>query len=153
MTQRMTLTPVTFSDAKAFVDEHHRHNVGPQGHKYSIGLEESGKLIGVVMAGRPIARHNDDGKTLEVTRVCVLEGYPSACSKLYAAAWRVAKNLGYQRLITYTLASEPGTSLRAAGWKVIGTTKARKGWDTPSRPRSLPEKYPQEQKTIWEATT
>lgn len=148
----MTLTPVTFAEAKAFVEEHHRHNVGPQGHKYSIGLsDENGILIGVVIVGRPIARHNDDGTTLEVTRNCVLEGHPSACSMLYSAAWRVARNLGYQKLITYTLVTEPGTSLKAAGWKVIGQTQESKnGWSVPSRPRKMPERYPTGQKNIWE---
>lgn len=147
----MELTPIVFSEAKAFVTEHHRHNVGPQGHKYSIGLSDGGNLIGVCMVGRPIARHNDDGMTLEVTRNCVLEGFPSACSMLYAAAWRVARNLGYQRLITYTLITEPGTSLKAAGWKIIGQTEAsKKGWSVPSRPRSMPERYPTGQKNIWE---
>lgn len=145
------LQPLSLKEAQLFVDEHHRHNVSPQGHKFSIGLNDGEKVIGVVMVGRPIARHNDDGWTLEVIRCCVLEGYKDANSMLYAAAWRVAKNLGYNRLITYTLKTEPGTSLKAAGWKVIGETQARpKGWDTPSRPRVMSERYPTGQKTIWE---
>lgn len=145
------LQPITFEEAAAFVNKYHRHNVAPQGHKYSIGLNDGEKVIGVIIVGRPVARFNDDGWTLEVTRCCVLEGYKNACSMLYAAAWRVARNLGYKRLITYTLKSEPGASLKAAGWKVIGETRARpKGWNTPSRPRVMPEKYPTEQKTLWE---
>jgi len=149
--QILELQPITFKEAAQFINEHHRHNVSPQGHKFSIGLNDGEKVIGVVMVGRPIARHNDDGWTLEVTRNCVLENNKNACSKLYAAAWRVTRNLGYKRLITYTLKSEPGTSLKAAGWKVIGETEYKpKGWSVPSRPRVTPDRYPTEQKTKWE---
>jgi hypothetical protein len=147
----LELQPITLKEAQAFIDEHHRHNVSPQGHKFSIGINDGEKVVGVITVGRPIARHNDDGWTLEVTRNCVIEGYKNACSKLYAAAWRVTRNLGYNRLITYTLKSEPGTTLKAVGWKAIGETQARKkGWDTPSRPRVMADRYPTEQKTIWE---
>lgn len=134
-----------------FVDEHHRHNVSPQGHKFSIGLKSGEKLIGVVMVGRPIARHNDDGWTAEVTRCCVLEGFKNANSKLYAAAWRTAKGMGYKRLITYTLESESGSSLKAVGFVIVGHVKGReKGWDTPSRRRTKAERYPTENKIKWE---
>lgn len=145
------LQPLSLKEAQDFINEYHRHNVAPIRDKFRIGLNDGEKVIGVIMVGRPIARHNDDGWTLEVTRCCVLEGYKDANSMLYAAAWRATRNMGYKRLITYTLITEPGTSLVAAGWKVIGQTKARpKGWDTPSRPRVMAEKYPTEQKTIWE---
>ena len=147
----LNLQPIDFAEAKAFINEHHRHNISPIGHKFSIGLNDGEKVIGVVMVGRPIARFNQDGWTLEVTRCCVLENHKNACSKLYSAAWRVVRNLGYKKLITYTLITEPGTSLRAAGWKIIGRTKiSPKGWNTPSRPRVIPAKYPIGQKTLWE---
>lgn len=145
------LVPLELVEAQAFVDKHHRHNVAPHRDKFRIGLALNDELVGVIMVGRPVARHNDDGWTLEAIRCCVLDGYKNACSKLYAAAWRAARNLGYQRLITYTLISESGTSLVAAGAKIIGQTQARpKGWDTPSRRRKMAERYPTEQKTIWE---
>lgn len=148
---KYNLQPLTLAEAQAFVDEHHRHNVAPQGHKFSIGLNDGANVIGVVIVGRPVARHNQDGWTLEVTRCCVLEGYKDACSKLYAAAWRAARAMGYNRLITYTLKSESGASLRASGWRTIGETQARKnGWNTPSRPRVMAERYPTEQKDLWE---
>lgn len=148
---KYNLQPISLKEAQAFVDEHHRHNVAPQGHKFSIGLNDGQKVIGVAIVGRPVARHNQDGWTLEVIRLCVIEGYKDACSKLYAAAWRVTKSMGYNRLITYTLKSEPGTSLKAVGWKIIGETQARKqGWNTPSRPRVMADRYPVEQKVLWE---
>jgi hypothetical protein len=149
----LELQPITLKVAQDFVNTYHRHNVAPVGHKFSIGLNDGEKVIGVCIVGRPISRHNDDGWTAEVLRTCVLDGYKDACSKLYAAAWRAARAMGYKRLITYTLLSEPGTSLKAAGWKVIGQTEYKpKGWDVPSRPRVMAERYPTEQKNIWEVS-
>lgn len=146
----LTLTPVTLRQAQAFVNDYHRHNIAPQGHKFSIGLEKAGILIGVCIVGRPIARGNDDGKTAEVLRVCVLEGSPNANSKLYGAAVRACKAMGYTRVITYTLPEEGGASLRAAGFVAEGETENKpKGWDTPSRRRTKPERYPEGQKIRW----
>ncbi len=147
---KLTLTPITLSQAQAFVNEHHRHNIAPHGHKFSIGLEKNGILIGVCIVGRPIARYNDDGKTAEILRVCVLEGNPNANSKLYGAAVRACKAMGYTKVITYTLPEESGASLRAAGFIIEGkTSKRSKGWDTPSRHRETLEKYPYGQKIRW----
>lgn len=146
-----TLTPVTLRQAREFVKDYHRHNAAPQGHKFSIGLLREGRIVGVVIVGRPIARRQDDGKTAEVTRCCVLEGNPNANSALYGAAWRAARAMGYERIITYTLPSESGASLRAAGFKKIGETEAKKnGWSVPSRPREKVEKYPEGRKIVWE---
>lgn len=148
---KYNLQPLSLKEAQTFINEHHRHNIAPIRDKFRIGLNDGEKVIGVVMVGRPIARHNDDGWTLEVNRLCVLDGYKDACSMLYGAAWRVTRAMGYKKLITYTLKTEPGTSLVAAGFKVIGETKATpKGWDVPSRPRVKPKRYPEGQKTIWE---
>ena len=85
--------------------------------------------------------------TAEVTRVAVLDDQPNACSMLYGAAWRACRAMGYRRLITYTLVSEAGTSVRAAGWREVGK-RGGGSWDTPSRPRV--DKHPLEQKVLWE---
>lgn len=131
---RLTIVPVSFREAKAYVAEHHRHHAPPRGHKFSVGVaDDDGVLRGVAMIGRPVARMLDDGLTLEVNRVAT-DGAKNACSALYGAAWRAAKALGYRRLVTYTLASEPGTSLRASGWRLVGEVKGR-SWSCPSRPR------------------
>ena len=123
------LCPVTFRQAVAFVAEHHRHHKPPRGHKFSIGCRnEKETLVGVIMVGRPVARHYDDGYTAEVNRSCVLEDARNANSMLYAAAWRASKAMGYTRLITYTQEGESGSSLRGAGWRVVGERKARKSW-------------------------
>lgn len=139
-------TPLTFDDAAAFVREHHRHHTPPVGHKFSIGAMAGDELVGVVIVGRPVARSRDDGFTLEVTRLCTV-GHRNACSFLYGAAARAAFALGYRRIGTYILKSEPGTSLKAAGWKLIAETKGG-SWSTPSRPRA--DKHPLEPKLLFE---
>jgi len=145
------LVPVSFSDASAFVAGWHRHHVPPIGHKFSIGVADGdGVLRGVVMVGRPVARHYDDGLTLEVNRTAT-DGTGNANSMLYGAAWRAAKALGYSRLITYTQEGESGSSLRAAGWSVVAELNERKGWDTPSRPRSG-RGVDGVQRLLWEAS-
>lgn len=142
----LTLQPTTYEEACDYVTKYHRHHPAPQGHKFSIAVADETKVVGVVMIGRPVARHLDNGRTLEVTRCCT-DGTKNAASKLYGAAWNATKALGYRRLITYTLSSEPGTSLRASGWKELYKTTGG-SWDSPSRPRV--DKHPTGQKTIWE---
>lgn len=115
----LKLKPCTFRQAQDFVRENHRHNKPPVGHKFSIAVYDGEKLCGVVMVGRPIGRYLDDGETLEVNRCCT-DGTRNACTMLYGAAWRAAKALGYKRIITYTLKSENGASLRASGWMCDG---------------------------------
>lgn len=131
----MKLVPCTITDARRFVAHHHRHNDAPQGGLFAAAVEKDGELVGVAIAGRPVARLLNDGETVEVLRVCTT-GTPNACSMLYGAMARAAKALGYRRLITYTLAEEPGTSLVAAGWQRDAELAARPTWSTPSRPRT-----------------
>jgi hypothetical protein len=144
------LVPVSFEVARDFVEGWHRHNKPPIGHKFSIGVADDGVLVGVAVVGRPVARAYDDGLTLEVNRTAT-DGTPNANSMLYGAAWRAAKALGYQRLITYTQADETGASLRAAGWRVVAELASRRGWDTPSRPRDNAS-YLATTRTLWEAS-
>jgi hypothetical protein len=119
--------PVTLRKACAFVLAHHRHNAPPRGHKFSIGIEHDGELVGVAVAGRPVARAFDDGFTLEVNRTCT-DGTRNANSMLYGAIWRAAKAMGYVKLITYTQADECGASLKAAGWRRVKELPARGSW-------------------------
>jgi len=120
------LIPLPFKAAKEFVRRQHRHNAPPQGHKFSIGLREKGKerLLGVAIASTPKARHRNDGFTLEINRVCTDTMYADICSKLYAAAVRTGKAMGYRCFITYTLPEESGSSVKAAGFEFTGRTKA-----------------------------
>lgn len=114
---RLTLCPVTLSQARRFVGEHHRHNLPDRGWKFGVGIKDAqGELVAVGTAGRPKGRGADDGWTIEITRCCTV-GTPNAASMIYGALCRAAKALGYTRAITYTLAEEPGTSLLAAGFE------------------------------------
>jgi hypothetical protein len=125
----MRLVPVSFAIAKAFVTEHHRHNKAPTGWKFGVGVEDdAGVLVGVAMAGRPVARALDDGRTVEVNRTCVLPGQPNANSMLYGAIWRAAKALGYTRAVTYTQADESGATMRAVGWRRAAQLPGRGNW-------------------------
>ena len=119
--------------ANEFVLRYHRHHGAVQGHKFSIGAAQDDLLVGVVIVGRPVSRLRDDGDTLEVTRPCT-DGTRNACSFLYGAASRAAFALGFRRIGTYIRKDEPGTSLTAAGWRMIGETPGR-SWSVPSRPR------------------
>lgn len=96
-----------------------------------------GRTRGAAIVGRPLARRLDDGLTCEVLRVAT-DGAKNACSKLYGACARVAREMGYERILTYTLAEEPGTSLVGAGWTRDGETPGR-SWSVPSRPRPTQE--------------
>lgn len=142
-----TVVPVRLREARAFVKAHHRHHPAVAGGLFAIGAAVGSILVGVAIVGRPVARVWDNGQTAEVTRVAS-DGSRNVCSLLYAAAWRAAKAMGYTRLITYTQAGEPGSSLRAAGWRVVAERPVHAGWDRPSRPRrsSVPV-----QRTLWEA--
>ena len=124
----MRIVPITFREASAFVATLHRHNKPPRGCKFCIGVRDaSGVLRGVAQCGRPIARHFDDGLTLEINRTCT-DGARNANSMLYGACARTAKGMGYGRVITYTQADESGVSLHAAGFVKVRELPARGSW-------------------------
>jgi len=138
----LILTTVSLADANAFVASKHRHHKPVRGHKFSIGCVADGALAGVAIVGRPVSRYLDDGLTLEVTRLCT-DGTKNACSFLYGAAWRAARALGYKKIITYTLATEIGTSLKAAGWICEGMAGGLR-WTGKRKPPS--DLYPAQMK-------
>lgn len=145
------LVPLSQRMARECVTRWHRHNAAPRGDVVRVGVaNDQGELVGVGMAGRPVARHYDDGVTLEVHRVAT-DGHKNANSMIYGALTRAAFALGYTRVITYTQADESGASLRAAGWRVIAQRPARKGWNSVSRPRD-DARYMTSERTLWEAT-
>lgn len=126
--------PLPLAEANAFVVAHHRHHGAVVGHRFSLGVADAdGRVRGVAIIGRPVARYLDNGLTLEVTRVAT-DGAKDACSALYGAARRATFALGYRKLVTYTLASESGASLRASGYRVVGEVAGR-SWSCKSRPR------------------
>ena len=143
----LEIVPCTLREARAYVGKHHRHHQPPQGGLFAIGAAVDGAMVAVVIVGRPVARHLDDGWTAEVTRLCS-DGTRNACSMLYSTAWRAARAIGYRRLVTYTLPEEGGASLRAAGWKLIGAAGGG-SWNNAKRPRV--DTHPLQEKLRWEA--
>lgn len=149
----MTIERLELGEANAFVRAHHRHHKPVIGHLFSIGAATSDsldggarKIVGVAIVGRPVARGRDDGVTAEITRLAT-DGTHNACSFLYGASARAAFALGFKRIGTYILASEPGTSLSAAGWRQIAEVRGR-SWSCPSRPRV--DKHPTQGKLLFE---
>ena len=138
-------TPITIKAANALVAQWHRHHKPTQGGLWAVAVALDGRVVGVAIVGRPMARMLQDGTTCEVTRVAT-DGTPHACSKLYGLVRSIAQKMGYQRILTYTLESEPGTSLFAAGWKDDGPAGGG-SWSRPSRERT--DKAPLERKRRW----
>lgn len=149
----MRLRNLSKREANGFVAQHHRHNKPVAGLKFALGaMDDAGDLVGVVIGGRPVARHLDDGATCEVLRLCVRDGAPRcAASYLLAAARRAAQALALPRVLTYTLEAEGGASLRGAGWQAIARRRPRpSGWNRASRHR---DQLPTDQhaKVLWQA--
>ena len=127
---RLEVVPITLREANNFVENFHRHNKPSQGGKFAIGASYDDCLVGVAIVGNPVARGMMDGFTAEIVRVCVQDDAPkNACSFLYGRCWRIWQQMGGTRMITYTLQSETGSSLKGAGWKLVGEVKPKtKGW-------------------------
>lgn len=139
--------PVPFGQAAAFCAVYHRHLKPPVGHVFSLGVFVGSRLVGVAIVGRPVARLLDDGRTLEITRVAA-DGTRNACSALLGACRREARKRGTATLVTYTLASESGASLRAAGFRPDGLAGGGT-WRRASRQRE--DAHPTERKVRWKA--
>lgn len=151
----MELMEISLKEANAYVVQNHRHHDRVVGHKWSIAAYKDGRLCGVAIVGRPTGRWLDNGKTLEVTRLCT-DGTRNACSFLYAAAANRARKEGYTKIITFILQSEPGTSLRAAGWELESEKAGGLKWygkrydEKPKQLTLFPKKEPpKEYKQRW----
>lgn len=124
---KLFAVPMSLKEANNFVSAYHRHNgrTVRDGGKFAIGCSNGDGLVGVAIVGNPISATYMDGYTAEVTRLCAREDehQKNTESFLYAACWRAVRAMGYLRLITYTLKIESGTSLRAAGWRILHETK------------------------------
>jgi hypothetical protein len=142
------VVPITLREANAFIEQWHRHHGPARGCKFAIGaaMSADGEIVGVAIVGRPVSRIFDDAWTVEVNRTCT-DGTKNVNSFLYAAAWRIAQAMGYRRLVTYTLGSESGTSLKAAGWKLVGQAGGG-SWSRKIRPRV--DTHPLQRKLLWE---
>ena len=131
---KISAIPLELAAANEFVANLHRHHDPVYRDKFRVGALVDGKLVGVVQVGRPVSRYLDNGENIEVVRLCT-DGTKNVCSFLYAKAARIAKEMGYKKIITYILESESGASLKAAGWKQETVTNGGT-WNCKSRPRT-----------------
>lgn len=120
----MRLAPISIREANRYVLHHHRHHRPTQGALFALAAEVDGELVGVAVVGRPVGRGLQDGRTVEITRVCT-DGTRNACSFLYGRCRRAARALGYERVVTYTRQDESGASPRAAGFEQVALLDAR----------------------------
>lgn len=142
---RLRVRPCTLKTANEFVRLYHRHHKPTVGHKFSISCYDGERLCGVAICGRPVSRHLDNGLTLEINRLCT-DGTYNACSILYGACARIAKDMGYKKIITYILQSENGTSLKASGYICEGEAGGE-AWTGKRSGRD--NGVPKEKKTRW----
>ena len=141
----MKIVPIGLRAANEFITAHHRHHKAMRGCKFCVAVEnEDGECCGVAICGRPVSRYLDNGRTLEVNRVCTI-GAENACSMLYGACIRAAKALGYEEVITYTLESENGASLKASNFTCEGLA----GGEIWTGERSRDNGVPRERKIRW----
>lgn len=144
----LRIRPINLKEANEFVAKYHRHHKPSIRHKFSVACYDGDRLCGVAVCGRPVSRFLDNGLILEINRLCT-DGTYNACSKLYGACRRIAKDMGYAKIITYILESEPGASLKASGYICEGRaggimwTGERSGRDNG---------VPKELKTRWSCT-
>jgi len=136
---------VTQRKAKDYISKNHRHHKPPQGDIFRVAAYEDDWLVGIVMVGRPVSRMLQDGDTCEVIRLCT-DGSKNVCSFLYAKAARIAKEMGFKKIITYILESEAGGSLKASGWTCEGYAGGG-SWNRHNRKRG--EKAPICKKIRW----
>lgn len=156
----MEAIPIELKEAQAYIDAHHRHHKAAHRDKFRIAaIDDQGNIIGVMQVGRPVSRELDNKRTLEVLRLCTERKEKNVCSFLYSRAARIAKEMGYKKIITYILETELGTTLKASGWHLEKESIGGGSWNTPSRPREMQsrqlsffeekEKYPTCKKQRW----
>lgn len=141
----MTSEPLTRAQAFALVDELHRHHPPAAGYRYAFAIVKDGRRVGACIIGRPRARAIDQYRRAEVSRVAT-DGTKNACSFAYGVAGRVCRELGFDAVFTCILDTEPGTSLKAAGWVYCYTTRGE-SQDRPGRRRV--DKSPTGPKQVW----
>jgi hypothetical protein len=127
----LRVVPLSLRQANALVAALHRHHKPVQGMRFALGAYDGDRCVGACIVGRPVARMTDQWLVAEVTRL-VTDGSKNACSILYAAAARVAREMGFEKIQTFILEEEPGTSLIAAGWEEE-VVSAGGDWNRPSR--------------------
>lgn len=140
----LCIRPISYKSASEYINKNHRHHKAPQGGKFCVGCFIGNDMVGVAICGRPVGRFLDDGLTCEITRVCT-DGTMNACSKLYGACCRIAKEMGYEKIITYILESEDGASVKASNFICEGIA----GGTHWTGIRNKGQDIPREMKTRW----
>lgn len=125
------ILPITIKAAATYVALWHRHLPEVAGGLWALRAVVGDKTVGVAIVGRPTAQMTQANEplTCEVNR-CSTDGTEHACSALYAAATRTARAQGWRKIITYTLPTESGSSLKALreqGWRDEGLTEGGRG--------------------------
>lgn len=143
---RIEVLPCTIKEANYYIEKHHRHHKKVQGHRFSLKAVNKEEIVGVIVVGRPVARMTNQETVAEVTRLCT-NGTKNVCSKLYSAAARVCKEMGFASIQTFILESETGISLIASGWKLAGVSGGG-SWNRENRTRT--DKHPTEKKLKFE---
>ncbi len=137
MAKVVSIKPLTIKEANEFIKEHHRHHrpTARNNGKWALAaVDDNSVIVGVVIASSPVSATYMDGLTIELTRLCVKEGAPKGvCSFLLSKSCSIWRSMGGVRVITYTLASESGASLRGAGWTLSGVVKPHKRWQNKSK--------------------
>ena len=134
---KLEAEPIELKQAQAFINQLHRHHAAAIRDKFRIAAKRDGHIVGVAQCGRPVSRVLDDGYTLEVLRLCT-DGGKDVCSFLYSRCARIAKEMGYRKIITYILATEPGTSLKASGWTLEDGNCGGATWENCTRTKERP---------------
>lgn len=143
----LRIVPCTLAFANEYTKQHHRNHGPVTGHKFSAACCSNADIVGVGIAGRPVARGFDNGYTLEILRIATDSTEKNVCSMLYRALANAGKALGYKRIITYTLNSESAISVRAAGFVFSHVTDGG-NWNSVNRPRK--DSIHQEPKNCWQ---
>lgn len=145
----LEIRPISIAKANAFVEQYHRHHGKKVGCRFAIAVYDGGVLHGVAICSNPVARNADDGLTLEVSRLCT-DGTYNACSILYAACARIAKDMGFKKIQTYILESESGTSLKASGWKLEADNVGSLNWIDCKNQRQIARNMKPKQMSLFE---
>lgn len=141
---KLEIRPISLKAANRYVEKYHRHHKATAGHKFSICACKGEEIVGVAICGRPVSRYMDDGTVIEINRLCT-NGTKNACSVLYGACSRIAKEMGYRKIVTYILESENGASLKASNFICEG----RAGGEMWTGERKRDNGVPKEMKTRW----
>lgn len=135
----MIVQPVTRDEANAVILRWHRHHNPVRSHRFAISAHDGEAMVGVSIVGNPEARALQNGTTFELLRLCT-NGHPNAASFLLGASWRVCKEMGVTRLVSYLRVDEQGVSYKAAGWRAVARVKGR-SWEGRRKTGYLPGFY------------